>query len=145
MNGAHYTGNDLTIDDGLYNDFETSYLLSERYEVANTTSFTNIYIEIYRCIRLYTMDDAFIHLGFSVDTLPPDPMNLSLWEEVITFTNEDHTIWEEEDWEVTDIFSDALADSAYENYWIVFHLISGPSNVKGGWNLDNIKVLGSNN
>ena len=146
MNGAHYTGNDLTIDDGEYNNFETSYLLSERYEIANTTPFTNIYIEIYRCIRLFAMDDAFIHLGFSVDTLPPNPMTLSPdsgWVEVVKLTNEYHDYWDEQDWEVTDIFSDALADSAYENYWIIFTLISGPSNVMGGWNLDNIKVLGS--
>ena len=70
-------------------------------------------------------------------------MNLGLWKEVVDLTNKDHTIWDEQDWEVTDIFSNALADSAYENYWIIFTLITGPSGVKGGWNVDNIKVTGS--
>ena len=147
QNGAHYAGNDLTFDDGLYNAIESSYLLSERYEIANTTPFSYLELEIYSCIRLYPLHNAFIHIGFSVDTLPPDPMNLSEWVEVIDYTGEDNTWWAEENIELegttTTLFSDALADSAYENYWIIFTLFSGLSDTRGGWNVDNIAILGS--
>lgn len=144
LNGAHYAGNDLTADDGKYNNFETSFLLSERYDMANIIPFNYKAVEFYSCLRLFVMDDAWVHLGFSVDTLPPDPMNLSLWEEVVFYPSEFNLIWDIETFKVSNIFEDALADSAYENYWLIFTLISGPSNVEGGWNVDNVKILGAN-
>ncbi len=148
-NGSHYAGQDLTYDDGKYNFFETSYLLSERWEVANTDPYDVITLEIYRCIR-NANDIGWIHVGFSTDTLPPDPMDLTQWyskvpiEPWVRMYEVNHANWEYEAIELTDVFDEALADSAYLYYWVLFSHSSGPALNAGGWNLDNIRVYGKN-
>lgn len=144
QNGSHYCGNDLTYDDGFYNDYETSYLLSKRFDISNTSSYSIINLEFYRCVRLASNDDGWVHLGFSTDTLPPDPMNLGSWYEVADYPGSNHTNWEYQVANLSQTFTDALADSAYQHYWIAFTIISGPSLVRGGWNVDNIKIWGDN-
>ncbi|MEN8209338.1 MAG: hypothetical protein ABFR50_08805 [Candidatus Fermentibacteria bacterium] len=145
-NGAHYAGNDLTFDDGMYNNFESSYLLSERWDIDNVIAYNYIELRFYSCIRLALNDDAFIHIGFSVDSIPPDPMDLGQWEEVMHYPSVNDTEWANiEPIELSDYFADALADSLYEHYWIIFSLITTPSDTLGGWNIDNITVLGSIN
>jgi hypothetical protein len=144
INGYHYAGNDLTYEDGFYNDYETSYLLSERYAVSNTSPYNIISLKFYRCVRLAPNDDTWVHVGFSTDTLPPNPMNLSKWDKVIRYNGDFHDYWEYEVCDMSEEFADALADSAYENYWIIFTIISGPNLIEGGWNVDRISIWGDN-
>lgn len=148
-NGSHYAGQDLTYDDGRYNSYETSYLLSERWEVSKLDPYDIISLEIYRCVR-NANDDAWIHVGFSTDTIPPSPMDLTQWyprgnpEEpwARNYKAVNHTYWDLEVIDITNAFEEALADSAYQYYWILFSHLSGGSLEAGGWNLDNITVYG---
>ncbi|GEM_PF-6809510 len=148
-NGSRYSGNDLRIDDGKYNTLETSYLLSESYDVSSVGGYSHILMRIYRCVRVFG-DDAVIHVGFSVDSLPPDPMNLSQdnWFRVFDYVSADHTEWNfEEDppIDLTRAFEQALKDSSYKYFWLRFGLFSGPGTSNfGGWNLDNIEIWGNN-
>jgi hypothetical protein len=118
----------------------------------NTEGYDNIILRIYRCIRCYG-DDAFIHIGFSVDTVPPSPEDLSQinWYNVTEdlYVWADHTEWayeEEPPIDLTAAFDSALVDSSYQYYWLLFSLFSGPAGSEhGGWNVDNIQVWGNNN
>ena len=150
LNGSHYVGQDLTQDDGEYNSYEASYLLSERWEVANTDPYDLIKLRIYRCVR-NANDDGFIHVGFSTDTMPPNPEELNNWYPkgggggdpwVRYYWHENHSDWAEEIVDLTGAFEEAMDDSAYVYYWVLFTCSAGESVEDGGWNLDNIEIFG---
>ncbi|MCD4700276.1 MAG: hypothetical protein K8S24_00315, partial [Candidatus Aegiribacteria sp.] len=148
-NGRHYAGNALTFHEGYYYPNEASWLMSERYSMTPTLSYDIIRLVFYRCVGLAPMDDGWVHLGFSVDTIPPNPYNLSEWTEVRRYDGENQKVWEYEEQapgefylDVSDVF-EAQPDSM-DYYWILFSLISGPNLERGGWNLDNIEVYGAN-
>ena len=141
-NGAHYAGNALTFNEGYYYPGEASWLLSERYEMSSTLSYDIIRLVFYRCVGLAPMDDCWVHLAFSNDTIPPDCNDLSQWVEVRRYDGEDQKVWEEEMLDVSTKFKEDGDSMDY--YWMLFTLISGPNNERGGWNLDNIEIYGAN-
>ena len=148
--GQHYAGQDLTQDDGLYNAFETSYLMSEPWEVANTSPYGIITLVIYRCIR-NANDIGWIHVGFSTDSFPPDPLDLTQWYPrtpmepwARVYDNVSQAEWQEEYIDLSPAFTEAMADSSYQYYWVLFSHSSGPGLEAGGWNIDNIQIWGNN-
>ena len=150
LNGSHYVGQDLTQDDGLYNANETSYLLSEGWEVANTDPYDLIRLRIYRCVRNGN-DLGWIHVGFSTDSIPPNPLELNHWYPkggsggdpwCRIYEQESHDGWATETISLTTAFEEAMVDSSYNYYWVLFSHSSGPGLEDGGWNLDNIEIVG---
>ncbi len=141
-NGAHYAGNALTFNLGYYYPNEASWLLSERFEMDTTTAYDIIRLVYFRCVGLAPLDDCFVHLVFSDDTIPPDPNDLSNWVEVRRYDGENQKVWEVEMLDVSDQFKEDGEDMDY--YWILFTLMSGPNLERGGWNLDNIEIYGAN-
>jgi len=150
MNGKHYAGNALTFNEGLYYPNEASWLMSERFDMTPTEAYDYIRLRFFRCVGLAPMDDCWIHIGFSNDTIPPNPYDLSEWVEVRRYNGENQKFWEWEEQppdgpgylDVSDEFKNEGDSMAY--YWILFSLISGPNLERGGWNLDNIEVYGAN-
>ncbi len=148
LNGRHYAGNALTFNEGYYYPNEASWLMSERYDMATTLSYEFIRFVFYRCVGLAPMDDGWVHVGFSTDTIPPNPYDLSEWVEVRRYDGENQKVWEYEGTppeyylDVSDEFKDEGTGMDY--YWILFSLISGPNLERGGWNIDNIEVYGAN-
>ena len=142
LNGYNYAGNALTIEEGYYNPYESSWLLSERYEMAPTIDYDIIRLVFLRCIRLAPSDDCWIHLAFSDEEIPPDRNNHDEWIEVRRYNGEDQTYWDEEALDVSDEFKTQGVGQTY--YWIMFTLISGPNHELGGWNIDNISIYGAN-
>ncbi len=148
LNGSHYAGNALTFNEGKYYPHEASWLMSERYDMIPTLSYDIIRLVFYRCVNLAPLDDCWVHLAFSTDTVPPDPNDLSQWVEVRRYNGEHQKDWSYEGTEaepyldVSDEFKEDGEDMDY--YWILFSLISGPNLERGGWNLDNIEIYGAN-
>ncbi|MCK4505188.1 MAG: hypothetical protein KAW14_06200, partial [Candidatus Aegiribacteria sp.] len=148
MNGAHYAGNALTFNEGYYYPNEASWLCSERYDMAPTLSYDIIRLVFYRCVNLAPLDDCWVHLAFSNDTIPPDCNDLSQWVQVRRYNGENQKVWDLEGTEsepyldVSNKFKEDGKDMDY--YWILFSLISGPNLERGGWNLDNIEIYGAN-
>lgn len=142
VNGAHYAGNALTFNLGYYYSNEASWLLSERYEMEPTVDYDIIRLIYYRCVGLAPLDDCFVHLAFSTDTIPPDPNDLSGWVEVRRYDGENQKVWDVEILDVSDQFKEDGEDMDY--YWILFTLMSGPNLERGGWNIDNIEIYGAN-
>jgi hypothetical protein len=142
--GAHYSGNDLTLEDGLYNNLEWSWLLSEAYGGLDSTYiFEDIFLKIYRCIRLEPNDFARIFVAFTPDSTPPSCTDLSKWVEVRKYIGEYQDYWEWEIIEISDQFDSARTHpDSLRYYHLMFLLDSGPSTVEGGWNIDNISVVG---
>ena len=150
-NGQHYAGQDLTQDDGEYNSFETSYLLSEAWEVDSILPYSILNLAIYRCIRNGN-DLGWVHMGFSTDSFPPDPLDFTQWYPresgddpwAREYESVDHAEWEMEVIDLSGAFAEAMADSPYVYYWVLFSHSSGPSIESGGWNIDNIQIWGNN-
>lgn len=147
--GAHYAGNDLTQDDGYYNDLEQSWLLSEAYSGLDTTDiFEDIYLKIYRCNRFHPLDFGRIFVGFTPDSVPPttDPLNplfVSSWAQVREYEGDIMDFWEWEPIEISVQFDSARDHpDSLKFYHILFWMDAGPNDVLGGWNLDNISIIG---
>lgn len=144
--GAHYVGTDLTQDDGFYNDDEQSWLLSEAYGGLDTLDiFEDIFLKIYRCNRYQTLDYGRIFLGFTPDSVPPsrDTLFTDNWVQVREYDGDNMVFWEWEVMEVSDEFDSArIHPDSLKYYHILFWMDSGPSFTRGGWNLDNISIIG---
>ncbi len=139
-NGYNYAGNALTIENGFYNPGESSWLLSERYEMAPTIDYEVITLTFLRCVRFVNGDDGWIHLAFSDELTPPDRNDHAQWVEVRRYDGEYQTYWDEQELDVTPQFKINGDGKTY--YWIMFTSISGPNFEYGGWNIDNISIYG---
>lgn len=144
--GAHYTGTDLTQDDGFYNDDEQSWLLSEAYGGLDTLDiFEDIFLKIYRCNRFRPEDYGRIFFAFTVDSVPPsrDTLFTENWVMVREYIGDNMDFWDWESMEVSVEFENAREDpDSLKYYHILFWMDSGPHFTRGGWNLDNISIIG---
>ncbi len=140
--GNHYVGTALTINEGEYNSLETSWLLSERYEMAPTLDYEIIRLGMLKCLRVAPADDVFIHFAFSDSLIPPPRDSLDQWVEVFQTMGVNEDYFEFEVMDVSEAFKEDGDGMTY--YWILFSIISSPNVEWGGWNLDNIYIYGAN-
>lgn len=139
-NGSHYAGTDLTWD-GYYNSNEWCYLVSPGWEMDTTLAYEKIFLRFYRCVRHHASDAGHVFVSFSNDSTPP-PDGSPNWINVRNFNGEDQTLWENEEIEVTDEFKNEGV--GFDYYFVRFVEFSGPNIEFGGWNVDNIQVVGRN-
>ncbi len=142
-NGDRIAGTDLGIVDppetydGLYDDNAFSWLVSPSYEMPAAGTYNKITLRYYRCNRLAPADNGFVWVGFSDSLTPPDSASAD-WQLVRTYIDNQNT-WAYENVNISSKFDD-YSTSAY--FFLRFGLSSNLSDVRGGWNLDNIQTFG---
>jgi len=139
-NGVSVAGNDLNIDDGLYDSNEWAYFISPAYPMPDVATYDSITVRYYRCLRLSALDAGYTYVGFSDNTTPPTPMS-SDWHLLRTYEGDDMISWDYENVKAIPEFQDAYS-AGHTYYFLRFILFSGPFAERGGWNLDNIQIYG---
>ncbi len=137
-NGLTVAGTDLTVD-GYYPSNQWAWLVSPAYTMPSQSLYDSVSVEYYRCVRLSATDDAYISIGFSNSTTPPDSVS-SAWKLVRQYSGENQLDWDDEWIDLTPEFTAAWG-AGYSYYFIRFLQYSGPFMERGGWNLDNIQFF----